>query len=39
VIPGRRLAALALALGLLTLPVAAAEPPLVRWHPARVPPG
>jgi murein DD-endopeptidase MepM/ murein hydrolase activator NlpD len=39
VIPGRRLAALALALGLLTLPVAAAEPPLVRWHPARVHPG
>lgn len=37
-IPGRRLAALVLALGLLT-PVAAAEPPIVRWQPARVHPG
>jgi peptidase M23-like protein len=34
VILGRRLAALALAL--LSVPATAAEPPLVRWHPARV---
>jgi murein DD-endopeptidase MepM/ murein hydrolase activator NlpD len=39
VILGRRPAALVLALGLLALPATAAEPPSVRWYPARVHPG
>jgi hypothetical protein len=38
VTPGRRLAAIVFVLALLALP-AAAEPPVVRWRPARVHPG